>query len=135
MSQASEKPLTKRILVIISGLFFLGSSVSVVIGMLNSSPQSAQQPTPTEAQASVTEQLQAQAEGYEQVLAREPDNLFALQGLVEIRLQMQDFEGAIAPLEKLVEIYPDQPQYIALLEGVKQQVELSKQPNAAENQE
>lgn len=71
----------------------------------------------------LTQQLQAQARGYETVLQREPENLTALQGLVEIRLQMKDFERTIEPLETLVRLSPEQEQYKTLLATIKQQVE------------
>ena len=71
----------------------------------------------------LTQQLQAQARGYESLLQREPENQTALQGLVEIRLQMNDFERIVEPLETLVRLNPQQEQYKTLLATVKQQVE------------
>ena len=64
--------------------------------------------SPTQNIPSAQEQLLLQARGYEKVLAREPDNLTALSGLVRTRLDMQDLEGAIIPLEKLIELNPQQ---------------------------
>jgi cytochrome c-type biogenesis protein CcmH/NrfG len=85
------------------------------------------QPTQVSTQAEdLTQQLQAQARGYEMVLQREPENRIALQGLVEIRLQMKDFEGTIEPLETLVKLNPEQEQYKTLLATIKQQVEQNK---------
>ena len=69
------------------------------------------------------EQLQAQASGYEKVLAREPDNINALSALIQIRLQTGDLEGAIAPLGKLIEIYPEDPNLVALQAQIKQELE------------
>jgi Flp pilus assembly protein TadD len=65
-------------------------------------------------------QLQKQAQGYELVLKREPNNQLALQGLVQARLQMNDLQGAVEPMEKLVKLNPDNPQYKALLTAIKQ---------------
>ncbi|MEB3355555.1 MAG: tetratricopeptide repeat protein [Synechococcales bacterium] len=70
---------------------------------------------------SLNEQLQTQERGYEIVLEREPDNVVALEGLANTRMEMGDYEGAIAPLEKLVEMYPDFPQYQTLLQQAAEQ--------------
>jgi dsDNA-specific endonuclease/ATPase MutS2 len=56
------------------------------------------------------------------VLQRESENQIALQGLVEIRLQMNDFERIIEPLETLISLNPDREQYKTLLATMKQQV-------------
>ena len=68
-------------------------------------------------------QLAEREQGYELVLKREPENPAALQGLVETRIQMDDLAGAIEPMEKLVKIYPEQPELQALLEALKQQAQ------------
>ena len=65
--------------------------------------------------------LEAEASGYEKVLAREPDNDTALNGLLQIRLQQKDLKGAIAPLAELAKIHPEQTEYTTLLAQVKQQ--------------
>lgn len=66
--------------------------------------------------------LEAQARSYEVVLEREPDNEIVLRGLLQTRVQMGDVEGAIAPLEKLVSLYPDRTDYAILLGQAKQEV-------------
>ncbi len=66
--------------------------------------------------------LEAEANGYQKVLEREPENDTALRGLVEIRLKQKDLEGAIAPLEKLAQIHSEQNEYTILLAQAKQQV-------------
>ncbi|MFM1841672.1 MAG: hypothetical protein RLZZ490_405 [Cyanobacteriota bacterium] len=63
--------------------------------------------------------LENQALGYQLVLEREPDNQNALQGLLEIRLQQEDLAAAIAPLERLGQLNPDQVQYRILLAEAK----------------
>ncbi len=65
-------------------------------------------------------QLQAQARGYELVLEREPENQSVLRGLLEVRLELRDIPGAIAPLQKLVELNPQDTQYGVLLAEAKQ---------------
>ncbi|QUS62010.1 lipopolysaccharide assembly protein LapB [Synechocystis sp. PCC 7338] len=67
--------------------------------------------------------LENQAFGYQLVLEREPDNVNALQGLLEIRLQQKNLTAAIAPLERLGQIKADQVQYRILLAQLKTQLE------------
>ncbi|MEM6614391.1 MAG: tetratricopeptide repeat protein [Cyanobacteria bacterium P01_C01_bin.72] len=67
--------------------------------------------------------LEAEASGYQKVLEREPDNDTALNGLLKIRLQQKDIASAIAPLEKLAKIHPEQTEYSTLLAQAKQQLE------------
>ena len=109
-----------RIFTAISAIAFLGSAGFNLIRILTNPAQSTQVSTQA---GDLTQQLQAQARGYEMVLQREPKNQIALQGLVEIRLQMNDFERTIEPLETLVRLSPEQEQYKTLLATIKQQVE------------
>lgn len=67
--------------------------------------------------------LEAEASGYQKVLEREPDNDTALNGLLKIRLQQKDLDGAIAPLSKLAQIHPQQTEYQILLAQAKQQLD------------
>ena len=66
--------------------------------------------------------MEAEASGYQKVLEREPNNDTALNGLLKIRLQQKDLESAIAPLEKLATIHPEQTEYGTLLAQAKQQL-------------
>lgn len=66
--------------------------------------------------------LEAEASGYEKVLAREPDNETALNGLLQIKLQLKDLEGAIAPLGKLARLHPERTEYTTLLAQAQQQI-------------
>lgn len=66
--------------------------------------------------------LDAEASGYQKVLDREPNNSTALNGLLKIKLQQKDIEGAIAPLEKLANLNPEQTEYTNLLAQAKEQV-------------
>ena len=65
--------------------------------------------------------LEAEASGYQKVLEREPNNDTALNGLLKIRLQQKDIPGAIALLENLAKLYPQQTEYTTLLAQAKQQ--------------
>ena len=63
--------------------------------------------------------LEAQARGYELVLEREPENQSVLRGLLDVRLELQDIPGAIAPLESLAALNPEDIQYAVLLAEAK----------------
>jgi cytochrome c-type biogenesis protein CcmH/NrfG len=108
-----------RILIIISGLSFAGSTLFGLFGLFTKAFQD-EPSTAQSAAVSKNAQLEAQEQGYELVLQREPENQIALKGLVQVRLQMDDLQGAVAPLEKLVELNPEQAAYKALLAQVKQ---------------
>ena len=116
-----KKKQLQRILVVVFGLAFVGSTATVIISsLLRKEPAVADQSL-TE-NGNPLEQLQAQASGYEKVLAREPDNINALSALIQIRLQTGDLEGAIAPLGKLIELYPEDPNLVALQTQIKQEL-------------
>ena len=81
------------------------------------------QPIASPTNSPVGTPLENQALGYQLVLEREPDNQNALQGLLEIRLQQEDLAAAIAPLERLGQLNPDQVQYRILLAEAKTQLQ------------
>lgn len=85
-------------------------------------------PSPSAPAADPRADLKKQAEAYELLLQREPDNQTALRGLLEARLGMADVKGAIAPLEKLVQINPQDTKLAVLLAQAKQQ---ANDPEAA----
>lgn len=125
MSQ--QKPI-HRIFVLVSLVSFFGSTAFGAARAVNSAldqprdnPDTATSVVESPMQLQVA-QLKQQERGYEAVLKQEPNNQVALQGLVEVRLQMNDAKGAIAPLEKLVSMNPEQKNYKTLLTQVKQQV-------------
>ena len=127
MSSTSMTPF-KRVVTILSGLAFLGFMGSQIQGMVVEGMQTTQQ---QEQQARQTrqqqrEQLQTKEKGYETVLEREPNNQTALEGLVQTRLDMKDYEGAIQPLEKLVELNPEREDYQRVLGQLKQETNQEK---------
>jgi predicted Zn-dependent protease len=128
MPEKDPKKTRQRLIMIISGLFFLGSVSVPLVGMFTRQSPSEDTITNTQQQA-MLEQLKAQEKGYQSVLEREPNNPVALEGLIQTRIQLGDAKGAIAPLEKLIELYPDDEQLKKVLEILKQQVEIeNKQP-------
>jgi tetratricopeptide (TPR) repeat protein len=127
MQEKSEKKLLQRILILASSLAFFGSTGAALIGMVITSSQNPEAASPT---ISVEQQLQAKERGYELVLEREPENPLALYELAQTRQEMKDFAGAIAPLEKLVQLYPQDEKLKQVLEALKQQVAQTSQPNS-----
>jgi tetratricopeptide (TPR) repeat protein len=65
-------------------------------------------------------QLQATAQGYIQVLKREPENQVALKGLLDAQLQLGDVKGSLLPLQKIAMLNPQVPDYTVLLAQTKQ---------------
>jgi thioredoxin-like negative regulator of GroEL len=110
----------QRILVAVFGLAFIGSTGAIVMAGLFSN-KNATSPTASNNTPSLEEQAEIQARGYEKVLEREPENMTALTGLVEIYLQTGNVDKAIPPLEKLVQFYPEQKEFEQILQVIKQQ--------------
>lgn len=110
-----------RVITLILGLGFAGTTLAIALSSVFSQNNSNNVAATNPNAPSVEEQIQLQVNGYEKVLEREPKNLTALEGLAMIYLQTGDPKKAIPTLEKLVEYYPEQPQYSAVLEGIKQQ--------------
>ncbi|BBA79344.1 hypothetical protein RGRSB_0815 [cyanobacterium endosymbiont of Rhopalodia gibberula] len=126
MSNNPQKPF-QRIVVIISGLALLGV---MILPMSRSIDQSLHPLTTSSTNSSQQEKLQAIADGYEQVLKREPKNSTALQGLIEAKLQLKDLEGAIVPMEKLVQLFPEEEKLVTILKTMKQELEIQKNPSS-----
>lgn len=109
----------KQIFALVSVVSLVGSTAYGAVGSISSAIKQPIEDANT-AVASRELQLQAQARGYELVLKREPENQVALRGLVEVRLQMRNLQGAITPLQKLVQLDPGKQEYKTLLVQVKQ---------------
>lgn len=107
----------------IASLSLLGFAVAPLFMALQSgNPAVSASASPMVSPAAQQAELEAQAKGYEMVLQREPDNQTALRGLLEVKIQQRDLKGAIAPLEQLAKLNPDQPDITVLLAQTKQQV-------------
>jgi Tetratricopeptide repeat len=116
-----KKPLSQKIIVLFSVISFGGSTIFSIGGMFVKGFQKPEIATSQET-TSITDQLKVQESGYQKVLEREPNNPVALQGLAEIRLQMNNPNGAVEPLEKLSKLNPQDESLKTLLTKVKQQV-------------
>ncbi len=119
---------SRRIVVLLMFLMF-----SIPMGTtLVSSLFSASESGPDAVQAAVEAQtriVEAEA-GYEIVLEREPDNITALDGLLQLRLAHNDWEGAKVPLNKLITLQPNNEAYSSLLEEVEAQLATATQNNS-----
>ncbi|MBD2437458.1 tetratricopeptide repeat protein [Nostoc sp. FACHB-110] len=116
ISRQKQIERKKRILTVVGVASFLGSTV---FGVVNLIQQPSQQSQPRN--LSVEEKLKQQAQGYELVLQREPNNQVALEKLSIARLHLKDTKGAIALMEKLVQQHPERQDYKTVLEQVKKQ--------------
>ncbi|GFE71043.1 lipopolysaccharide assembly protein LapB [Chroococcus sp. FPU101] len=75
------------------------------------------------ASSSFPSKLESEAQGYQMVLQREPENQNALRGLFEARLKQGNLIDAIAPLAQLAELNPEQTDYSILLAQAQQQTQ------------
>ncbi len=125
MSSSPDNKKNKTWILVVIGIIVVAFVGVSVIPFLNNepSPQQANNPSSAPAQTQPeSENLADKARGYEAVLEKEPENESALQGLIEVRIQQGDIEGALPPLEKLADLNPDQQAYRILLAQAKQQV-------------
>ncbi len=124
MSQPRSRWLVSVVLVL-AVIGFVGFSMIPLISTTLKESQPSRVATPASSQtlgAGQQSKIADAARGYELVLQREPENQTALQGLLEARIQLGDLKGAIAPLEKLAALNPNQTQYTILLAKAKQQL-------------
>lgn len=122
MSKKKSKKSKKlsRIITLVLGLGFAGSTLAIALSSVFSQPNSHNAGANYPDAPTIEEQIQQQISGYEKVLEREPKNTTALEGLAQIYMQT-DPPKAIPTLEKLIEYYPEQQQYVSVLEAIKQQ--------------
>jgi tetratricopeptide (TPR) repeat protein len=119
MSDNSSRKRFQRIVVILSGVALVGVSLVPLLNQFRQPPEpeiaNTENNNPEAANTTENEQLKQIEAGYEAVLEREPENRVALQGLVESRASMNDFQGAKEPMEKLLALEPDNPVYLQTL--------------------
>jgi cytochrome c-type biogenesis protein CcmH/NrfG len=118
-SRVHRSDRIKQIFALVSMVGFAGSAIFGIVSLFSSGLSSQHQQKPVAAAVSQESLLAAQERGYETVLQREPQNQTALEGLANVRLQMNNKLGAIEPLEKLVKLNPDRADYQALLGQAK----------------
>ncbi|EAW36726.1 tetratricopeptide repeat protein [Lyngbya sp. PCC 8106] len=115
--QSRQRSLQRKqkLIALIGTIGFGGSMLFTLVPLFKSGLQQQNQPEIIEVESAEV-QLKAQEKGYQSVLQREPENLTALEALVNVRLQLNNTKGAIEPLEKLVKLSPEREDYQALLE-------------------
>ncbi|MCC3424519.1 MAG: tetratricopeptide repeat protein [Microcoleus sp. PH2017_29_MFU_D_A] len=109
----------KQIFAFVSMAGFAGSTIFGIVSLFSSGLSSQHQQKPVAVAVSQESLLAAQERGYLTVLQREPQNQTALEGLANVRLEMNNGKGAIEPLEKLVKLNGDRADYQALLRQAK----------------
>lgn len=113
------------VILVLAILAFVGFSMIPLLNIVLTDNSPSTEPTtastPTMG-AQELAKLEKQAEGYELVVQREPQNAGALRGLLETRLKLGDIQGAIPSLEQLVKLNPEQSDYAVLLAQAKQHV-------------
>jgi len=115
------KPRLQRTFILVSGLCFAGSMVMGLVPLYAGQNQQTGRPVASVDQPSERDLLRDQEKGFSLVLQREPENQTALEGLANARMQLKDYAGAIAPLEKLVALHPDRADYQTQLSEARQQ--------------
>ncbi len=112
----------KRRWIYVTLVLMLLALISFSILPVVSSMVQAQQADQSSLVTTESTRLKNEALGYQMVLEREPDNENALLGLLETRLRQGDLEAAIAPLKRLAQLNPQQPDYGILLAQSQQQL-------------
>ncbi|MEG4092161.1 tetratricopeptide repeat protein [Microcoleus sp. Pol12B4] len=118
-SRVHRSDRIKQIFALVSMVGFGGSAIFGMVSLFGSGLSSQHQQKSAPVAVSQESLLAAQERGYETVLQREPQNQTALEGLANVRLQMNNKVGAIEPLEKLVKLNPGRSDYKVLLGQAK----------------
>lgn len=118
------------VVVVLALIAFVGFSLVPILDSIlkSSQAQSRSTPTPTQTAQSNDKQsqlLQDQVRGYELVLQREPDNVTALRGLLQVRLELIGqgvgaIKDVVPTLEKLAKLNPETTEYGILLAQAKE---------------
>lgn len=118
-SRVNKGDRVKQISALVSMVSFGGSAIFGIVSLFGSGLSSQHQQKQAPVVVSQESLLAAKERGYVTVLQREPQNQTALEGLANVRLQMDDKVGAIEPLEKLVKLNGDRADYKVLLGQAK----------------
>ncbi len=122
-----ERSKLSKVLILLSGVAFLGSSVAGIGGLIASSLN--QPAAESKAAQSQDAQLQAQEKGFLGVLKREPNNPTALRGAIEIwriRINQGDAQGVKKTIEGLVKANPQNKQYKELMMAIDKTIAETK---------
>ncbi len=120
-AKKKDKKIIQRVIVIVSGMALLSYTIYALVLIANNSP-SASEDNNEQLSTSIEQQLEEQAQGYELVLEGEPDNRFALESLVRVSVQLNDYQRALEPMTKLVELYPNNGEYQIVLQQIQNQL-------------
>ncbi len=128
MPETSRQSPLQRILIIVSGVAFLGTMAIPMFGMFEGKSNPSQTAsTGSPAAKSPEAQIEEIEKGYEKVLEREPNNVTALQGLAQARLKRGDLKGGLVPLKKLQAMFPQEKELAKLVVAIETQL---KNPGA-----
>jgi tetratricopeptide (TPR) repeat protein len=100
---------------------FVGVALIPLLGGLLRPPAAKVAPDAAGLKPEDRQRLEDQAKGFAAVLQREPENQSALRSLIEVQGQLGKAAEAIAPLEKLAKLNPQETGYAVLLAQLKQQ--------------
>jgi tetratricopeptide (TPR) repeat protein len=134
VSQPSRSRWFINLVLALGVVFFIGFSMLPLLEGIVKESQPAKEATPSanlETRSPSASLLANQGQEYELVLKQEPDNQAALKGLVEVRIRQRDFSGAIAPLEKLIALNPNEGLYHLVLGQVYAAQKNSDRANVA----
>jgi tetratricopeptide (TPR) repeat protein len=130
MEKANKGRGLITVVVVLAIIAFVGFSLVPILDSIlkGGQAQSLSTPTPTQTAQSSEKQsqlLQDQVRGYELVLQREPDNVTALRGLLQVRLELigqgvGDIKDVVPTLEKLAKLNPETTEYGILLAQAKE---------------
>lgn len=130
MEKANKGRGLITVVVVLAIIAFVGFSLVPILDSIlkGGQAQSRSTPTPTQTAQSSEKQsqlLQDQVRGYELVLQREPDNVTALRGLLQVRLELigqgvGDIKDVVPTLEKLAKLNPETTEYGILLAQAKE---------------
>lgn len=130
MDKANKRRGLITVAMVLALIAFVGFSAVPILDSILKGSQAQSRSTPTPAQTAAAgekqvELLQAQARGYELVLQREADNVTALRGLLQVRLELigqgvGDIKDVVPPLEKLAKLNPETTEYGILLAQAKE---------------
>lgn len=113
----APKNAKRQFVVIGSAVLFFASTAAAAVHFVVGATAELQTPTAAETDRVA---LQQQAEGYEVILQREPNNQAALEGLMRSRMALND-PSATEPLAQLIQLNPQRQDYADLMRRLKAQ--------------